>query len=225
MSGASVKISYAADWSEYGGHQVSGTELRFPLDPLWSAPEIDFVGIDNYLPLTDIRDHGSPEGRSNPYALEDLRKGIASGEYHDWYYASDCDRRSGMRTAITDGAYDKPWVYRAKDLKSWWQNPHIERVAGIELGASTSWQPMSKPIRFTELGFPAVNRGSNQPNVFIDPKSSESALPHFSRGTRDDVNQAPGSRGAFELVVEQSSGLAGGRQSGLPSLWRANGGP
>lgn len=189
LVGPDVNLSYAADWSEYGSHQVSGTELRFPLDPLWAASEIDFIGIDNYLPLTDVRDYGGPDDTTNPFAIEDLRAGIAGGEYHDWYYASEADRRSGLRSPITDGAYDKPWVYRAKDLKGWWQNQHVERVAGSELGFPTDWQAMSKPIRFTELGFPAVDRGSNQPNVFVDPKSSESALPHFSRGTRDDVNQ------------------------------------
>jgi hypothetical protein len=48
---------------------------------------------------------------------------------------------------------------------------------------------MSKPIWFTELGCPAVDKGTNQPNVFVDPKSSESFTPHFSRGWRDDAIQ------------------------------------
>ena len=49
--------------------------------------------------------------------------------------------------------------------------------------------PESKPIRFTEIGCPAVDRGPNQPNVFYDPKSAESFLPYFSRGWRDDAVQ------------------------------------
>ena len=49
--------------------------------------------------------------------------------------------------------------------------------------------PQSKPIWFTELGCPAVDRGTNQPNVFFDPKSSESFVPYFSRGWRDDAIQ------------------------------------
>lgn len=40
-----------------------------------------------------------------------------------------------------------------------------------------------------ELGCPAVDKGANQPNVFVDPKSAESALPHFSNGERDDLIQ------------------------------------
>ncbi|MFC3118905.1 glycoside hydrolase TIM-barrel-like domain-containing protein [Jhaorihella thermophila] len=46
-----------------------------------------------------------------------------------------------------------------------------------------------KPIRFTEFGCPAIDRGTNQLNVFFDPKSSESAAPYFSRGWRDDAIQ------------------------------------
>jgi hypothetical protein len=40
-----------------------------------------------------------------------------------------------------------------------------------------------------ETGCPAVDLGSNQPNLFSDAKSSESALPHGSLGVRDDEMQ------------------------------------
>lgn len=55
--------------------------------------------------------------------------------------------------------------------------------------ATTAWVPISKPIRFTEIGVPAVDKGANAPNVFVDPKSSESALPPFSTAARDDLVQ------------------------------------
>ena len=57
------------------------------------------------------------------------------------------------------------------------------------MGAPTAWVPQSKPIWFTEVGCPAVDRGANQPNVFFDPKSSESSLPYYSKGRRDDAMQ------------------------------------
>ncbi|PCD75709.1 hypothetical protein CLN94_12400 [Pseudothioclava arenosa] len=44
---------------------------------------------------------------------------------------------------------------------------------------------------------PAIDRGTNQPNVFFDPKSSESAVPYFSRGWRDDAIQ----RAYFEATL------------------------
>ena len=48
---------------------------------------------------------------------------------------------------------------------------------------------MSKPVWFTEYGCPAIDKGTNEPNKFVDPKSSESALPVFSDGRRDDAIQ------------------------------------
>mgnify|MGYP002623292468 CR=1 FL=1 len=40
-----------------------------------------------------------------------------------------------------------------------------------------------------EIGCAAVDKGTNQPNKFLDPKSSESALPRYSNGGRDDLIQ------------------------------------
>jgi hypothetical protein len=49
--------------------------------------------------------------------------------------------------------------------------------------------PQSKPIWFTEIGCGAVDKGTNEPNKFVDPKSSESALPRYSNGRRDELIQ------------------------------------
>lgn len=81
------------------------------------------------------------------------------------------------------------WVFRYKDLRNWWGRYHHNRPGGTRDAAPTAWEPQSKPVWFTELGCPAVDRGTNQPNVFFDPKSSESFLPYFSRGWRDDAIQ------------------------------------
>ncbi len=40
-----------------------------------------------------------------------------------------------------------------------------------------------------EIGCAAIDKGSNQPNKFLDAKSSESALPKYSTGARDDLIQ------------------------------------
>lgn len=193
--GPDVKISYAADWSEYGSYQPNdgSGDLCFPLDPLWGDDNIDFVGIDNYLPVTDWREGTTHldrlAGVNAIYDLAYLRDGITGGENYDWYYASDADRDAQTRTPISDGAYDKPWVYRAKDLKGWWENAHVERAGGVELSDPTDWVAQSKPIWFTEVGCPAIDKGTNAPNLFLDPKSAESALPPFSTGERDDFLQ------------------------------------
>ncbi len=193
--GAATKIGYAADWSEYFGHQPQdgSGDVYFHLDPLWSDANIDFIGIDNYLPLSDWRDgfdHADAiEGWPAIYDRAYLQANIAGGEGFDWFYASAADRSAQIRTAITDGAAGKPWVFRPKDIRAWWTNPHYNRPGGVESGVATAWVPQSKPIRFTELGCPAIDRGTNQPNVFFDPKSSESFTPYFSRGWRDDAIQ------------------------------------
>ncbi len=352
--GTGTKISYAADWSEYFGHQPadgSGDAL-FHLDPLWADPAIDFIGIDNYLPLSDWRDcvnHlDAQAGWVSVRDLDYLKANIEGGEAYDWYYASSADRDAQIRTPITDGFYNEPWLFRPKGMRSWWQNPHHDRLGGVRFGffenaadpasydpnpstvaitatsgtfgpftspalvasdgatwhgatpgyrmlsagervvitayvapgtsgdfalylalgagadhasyfgaiggwestaagahminatsqtevspglwkitmdvtaglsgsagfrigpraatvgedivvygvevlpygqSTTGWVPEMKPIRFTEFGCPAVDRGTNQPNVFYDPKSSESAVSYFSRGWPDEAVQ------------------------------------
>ncbi|MBG1232231.1 hypothetical protein F8B91_07775 [Aestuariivirga litoralis] len=186
-----AKISYGADWSEYFGHQPSdgSGDVIFHLDPFWADSHVDFIGIDNYFPLTDWRDGADhldrASGASSIYDQGYLTSRIAGGEGFDWYYASDADRDAQARTPITDGAYGKPWIFRPKDVRSWWLNAHHDRPGGIESAAATAWVPQSKPFWFTELGCPAVDKGTNQPNVFVDAKSSESALPFYSDGKQD----------------------------------------
>ncbi|MDR3527323.1 MAG: glycoside hydrolase/phage tail family protein [Rhizomicrobium sp.] len=186
-----AKLGYGADWSEYSGHALGGGAFRFNLDPLWSDPNIAFVGIDNYLPLTDWREAGSNRDGADyasPYDPAYLTANIRGGEDYDWYYASPAARDAQNRSAISDGL-GKPWLWRAKDIWQWWANRHYDRPDGSESATATAWVPQSKPIRFTELGCPAVDKGANQPNVFYDPKSTESLFPYYSSGQRDDLIQ------------------------------------
>ncbi len=202
--GPAVKLTYAADWSEYFGHQPAdgSGDVHFHLDPLWADANIDMVGIDNYMPLADWRDGtdhlDAQAGWPSTHDIGYLQANIRGGEGYDWFYAGDADRDAQIRTPITDGAAGKPWVFRYKDLWSWWANPHYDRSGGVEAESPTAWVPKSKPIWFTEFGCPAVDKGANQPNVFVDAKSSESALPHYSNGRRDALIQ----RRALQAAVE-----------------------
>jgi len=204
--GAGTKIGYAADWTEYFGHQPQdgSGDVFFHLDPLWADANIDFVGIDNYMPLSDWRD-GQEHADANwgsIYNLDYLKANIAGGEGFDWYYGSAAEEAAQIRTAITDGAYDQPWVYRYKDLKGWWSNQHYERIGGVRQASATGWVPGSKPIWFTELGCAAIDKGPNEPNKFLDTKSSESSLPKYSDGTRDELVQMQYLRAMFEFWSE-----------------------
>jgi len=192
--GPETRIGYAADWSEYFGYQPPGSGDRyFHLDPLWADDNIDFVGIDNYMPLSDWRDGedhlDAAAGVPAIYDLPYLRGNIEGGEGYDWYYASPEEAEAQIRTPIEDVEYDEAWIWRYKDIRNWWSNPHHERIDGVRQTEPTDWVPGSKPIWFTELGCAAIDKGTNQPNKFLDPKSSESSLPAYSNGIRDDFIQ------------------------------------
>jgi len=203
MLGETCELGYSADWSEYFGHQPAdgSGDVFFHLDPLWSDPALSFVGVDWYPPITDWRDGSdnldADAGFGGMHDPAYLSARIAGGEDFDWFYASPAARLAQTRTPITDGAYGEPWVYRAKDLVNWWSNAHHDRPAGVRSATPTAWTPQSKPIRLIEFGCPAVDKGANAPNLFIDPKSAESALPPFSTGAQDDVGQ----RLALEAIL------------------------
>ncbi|HYC66941.1 baseplate multidomain protein megatron [Brevundimonas sp.] len=199
IAGPGVKLTYAADWSEYSGWR-DGEDVAFHLDPLWADPNIDYVGVDWYPPLGDWRegDGGLDSAAfAGPDDVAGLAAQIAGGEGFDWFYASPADRAGQVRTPIEDMAHGEDWVFRAKDLKSWWSHAHHDRPAGVRAPEPTAWIPGMKPIRLTEFGCAAVDRGANAPNLFQDPKSAESGLPPFSTGERDDRMQ----RRALEALL------------------------
>jgi hypothetical protein len=231
--GAGTKVTYAADWSEWFGHQPAdgSGDVFFHLDTLWADSAIDAIGIDVYWPLSDWRsgDHADRAEAPADHDLAYLKRRLTAGEGYDWYYASDTDRAAGLRTPIVDGAYQDDWVFRFKDVLNWWSNLHHHRPGGVRQTTATAWVPRSKPIWFTELGCPAIDRGANQPNVFVDPKSAEDGLPHFSDGSRDDLIQrrlleahlttwSPSAPG-FDGTLNPISPLYGGRMIDPASIY------
>ena len=160
-SGGNVtKITYAADWSEY--HHTDGG--WYHLDPLWSSPDIDMIGIDAYFPLTD-----APQ-RNLGYDVDEVIAGWSEGEGYDWYY-SDVNRT--IQTPLSE---EFAW----KNIAWWWSNNHVNPDL-----STTSWIPQSKKIWFTEYGYPSIDGATNQPNVFYDPTSSDSGFPYHSEGYVD----------------------------------------
>ncbi|WP_020185887.1 glycoside hydrolase/phage tail family protein [Methylopila sp. 73B] len=190
-----ARIGYGADWTEYSNHRPDdgSGDVHFHLDPLWADPNIDFVGVDNYVPLADWREGAGHldaiGGAKSPYDLAYLDGNVEGGEGYDWFYASSADCAAQVRTPIVDTAHGEHWVFRVKDFRNWWENPHHDRPGGVRQATPTAWVPQSKPIVFCEIGCAGVDKGANQPNVFVDGKSSESATPWFSNGRRDDLAQ------------------------------------
>jgi len=169
--GSSVKLTYAADWSEY--HHTDGG--WYHLDPLWASPHIDVVGIDAYFPLT--------QGVQTGYDRAAIRAGWTSGEGWDFYYTD------AARTTTAPLAPAYAW----KNIGWWWNNTHTNPN-----GSTTAWVPGSKPIWFTEIGYASVDGCTNEPNVFIDASSTESAFPRQSRGRVDFMAQRVALAAAFE---------------------------
>ncbi|WP_125256391.1 baseplate multidomain protein megatron [Brevundimonas fluminis] len=225
IAGPQVKLSYAADWTEWFGRH-DGEDVIFHLDPLWADGNIDHVGIDFYPPLGDWRagagglDAGAFAGPADPAYLAAQ---VAGGENFDWFYASPEDRAGQVRTPILDAAHDEDWAFRAKDLAGWWSHAHHDRPGGVRSATPTAWVPGMKPIRLTEFGCAAVDRGANAPNLFQDSKSDEGDLPPFSTGSRDDRVQ----RRALEAVLRwyraeannPVSSVYGGRMLEAADAW------
>ncbi|GAB5511197.1 MAG: glycoside hydrolase TIM-barrel-like domain-containing protein [Hyphomicrobiales bacterium] len=210
--GSSTILTYGADWSEYSNHQPDdgSGDLTFHLDPLWASPDIDVIGIDQYQPITDWRHesgHADAALGSSPHDPAVILAGLTGGENHDWYYASDADRAAQNRTPIHDGAYGEHWVYRSKDMASWWTNPHHNRVAGVCEASPTAFVPGEKSIWLAEFGAPAVDLAGNTPSAFPSDKPDNDSLPYGSKGYRDDGVQ----RAILETALKHWA------QAGTPS--------
>ncbi|MGI4776364.1 MAG: baseplate megatron protein TIM-barrel domain-containing protein, partial [Janthinobacterium lividum] len=175
--GKNVKITYAADWSEY--HSVPGG-LR-PLDDLWGSENIDFVGIDAYFPITD--------SKNSRIFTEAIKKGWHSGEGYDYYTSN------GARIPFQS---NEPWT-QWKNLSYWWNSEHWAWDDEKKESIKTPWQPKSKQIWFTEFGFPSIDKAPNKPNIFYDPKSSEGNIPTYSSGRIDNAIQLRAIRASLEF--------------------------
>jgi hypothetical protein len=108
-------ITYSADWSSWMGYQHPGENGQWPhLDALWASPNIDFVSLDNYLPLSDwttgaggldALNWRTPAPASWPISTPNargfglsgapmllssayLQANIEGGEKFDWFYAN-----------------------------------------------------------------------------------------------------------------------------------------
>ncbi len=223
--GPAARITYGADWSEYFGyHPADGSgDVYFNLDPLWSHPAVDAVGIDNYMPLSDWRDS------DHAAAIRTASRTVRSvGLKRPWPAARDstgtipAPRRGwAVPARRSPTAPMAAWTYPLQGHRLLVSNPHHDRVAGVEqpqprLGATR------QADRADRTGLPAVDKGPNQPNVFPDPKSSEGGSPYFSTGGRSDV--APALLEPTWRIGMRRPRFPGGRQSAVAGSMAAHAG-
>lgn len=194
----STSLTYAADWTEY--HSQGG---YYNMDALWSSANIDFVGIDNYMPLT-------PDLDQSAITEEKIKEGWESGEGWEYFYSDSVNRTGKTDYTPNDGTSPFAW----KNIEQWWNSTHTQPDT-----STTAWTPKMKPIWFTEYGFASVDGAANQPNVFVDPTSSESFYPRGSKQRIDFLAQREAINATLEFWQAKNAETGNGDLVPRMFLW------
>lgn len=145
-------------------------------------------------------------GPASIYDIRYIKRGIEHGQYFDWFYFSSDTPGTGNshgldpfgsdmqvslpvadRLAQTRNQYfvDQE-ILGNKQVRWWWNNQHFavydngDGHGFAPHGPQTEWVPNSKSTIMLEYGFAACDKSTNQPNVFFDPKSTESFTAFWS---------------------------------------------
>jgi len=176
---ASSVVSSSLDYGT-----VSAAAL-WPPSPPPASPNFNGLGLA-----------GQPTINSKSY----LKANIEGGERFNWFYFDSNNLGRGLDPNGSDLQVSRPegdrlnrsrnqffanqQILGNKQLRWWWNNTHkalYDAGSGeVPQGPDTQWTAQSKPIVFAEYGFPACDKCTNQPNVFFDAKSTESATPFWS---------------------------------------------
>ena len=101
--GPGTKIGYAADWSEYFGHQPAdgSGDVLFHLDPLWAPRRsTSSASTTTCRCPTGATGAGHADAAAGSiYDLDYLAGNVAGGEGFDWYYADAAGRDAQDRLA------------------------------------------------------------------------------------------------------------------------------
>jgi uncharacterized protein (TIGR02217 family) len=184
---------------------------------------------------------GSPNGLGlsgvpSIYSSAYLKANIEGGQYFDWFYndgtndgrgfdpngsALTVSRPQGDRLAQSRNPYYAGQEILAnKQLRWWWNNPHqalYDTGSGwVPQGPLTEWSPQSKSVLMLEYGFSSVDKATNQPNVFFDPKSVESCTPFWSIW-----DPAPG--GPFTYLPRRDDTIAAVALEAVYEYWNTDG--
>jgi uncharacterized protein (TIGR02217 family) len=163
----------------------------------WNAP-----APQTWPPTADAMNGLGLPGQPSLHNAAYLQANIEGGEGFNWFYRDSASGGMGLDPLGTDQRCTLPLGDRVtqtrhaffanqqlltrKGLRWWWNNSHRavyddgDGTGWSPHGPATAWTPQSKPIIFVEYGFATVDRCANQPNVFYDVKSSESATPFWS---------------------------------------------
>lgn len=203
-----TKPSPRAEYIDYGrASDPSYGGMDFGLASSNTAEQTKDYGLASASPPSWPPDPSSMSGlglTGTPrlYSKDYLKANIEGGErFHWFYFNSDNAGRgldpigSGAQVSLPQGDraaqarnpyYAGQEILGQKQIRWWWNNTHKalydDGLGGGEIahGSDTQWVPKSKPIVFTEYGFPSADKCTNQPNLFFDASSSESGTPFWS---------------------------------------------
>jgi hypothetical protein len=190
----------------------------------WSAPA---PRGESWPPSASIMNGLGLSGSPTIYSLAYLKANIEGGEKFNRFYNNGTNGGMGrdpfgsdLRVSLPEGDrltqsrsqyYPHQQLLANKQLRWWWNNTHQavydegDGQGWAPHGAFTKWVPRSKSITFTEYGVSAVDKGTNQPNVFFDPKSTESFTSYWSAWTTDsNAGYRPCSDQEIQLLYLQA---------------------
>ena len=163
----------------------------------WRSPAPSGAWPPSPATMSGLGLSGAPQLASLAY----LMANIEGGEKFNWFYYDGANGGPQLDPSGSDLVVSQPQGDRAaqarnpyypnqqllanKQLRWWWNHPHraiyVDSSGGWNpQGPPTPWSPQSKSIAFLEYGFPACDKGTNQPNLFYDAASSESGTPYWS---------------------------------------------
>ena len=219
FSGRGSRSAMPPTWSEYFGHQPGdgSGDVFFHLDPLWADPEIDFVadrqlhaavGLARRVRACGRGRRAGPRSTTGAISKRTSRAAKArlvlcqrGGSLGAGAHLDHRRRRQQALGLPLQGSA-RLVVEPALRPSRWRGERHADRV-----GAAVQADLVHR------ARLPGHRPGQpHQPNVFFDPKSSESFTPHFSRGWRDDAIQRAYLGGDLSLVGHP------GKQSGVLGL-------
>jgi GTA TIM-barrel-like domain/Conserved hypothetical protein 2217 (DUF2460) len=177
-----------SDWTTgSGGLDVLNWSEDAP-SGIWPPPSSQMSGLG----LT---------GTPTIYSMAYLKANIEGGEKFNWFYNDSNNLGRGFDPNGTDlqvslpagdrlaqarkPYYQNQQILGNKQLRWWWNNLHYAVFPGtgggwVPQGPQTEWVIQSKPIVFTEYGFPSNDKCTNQPNIFFSAGSTESGTAFWS---------------------------------------------
>ncbi len=196
----------------------------------WSTPVPAGAWPPSSATMSGLGLSGVPTIYSSAY----LKANVEGGQYFNWFYNDGNNdgmgldpKGSGLQVSLCEGdrraqvrnAYSaNQQILANKQLRWWWNNTHqavYSTGSGwIPQGPVTEWVAQSKSIILLEYGFSAIDKATNQPNVFFDAKSSESATPigrsGITRGgwaiCRGGTTRSPRSRSKPSMTTGSQTG-------------------